>query len=329
MSRLNYGGQAVMEGVMMRGEREWAVAVREPGGEIVVHHDALPASYRNRVFKWPFVRGLISLWDALGLGMRALLWSGDVALGEEEETRLTGPLAWGTVAVSLALGTGLFFLLPMFLTTLVDRYIPTGLLSNLVEGTLRLGLFVGYLAVIGTAPDIARVFAYHGAEHKTINAYEAGVPLTPESVAAQSRVHTRCGTGFMLLVLVIFVVIATMMGRPPLLLRLASRLVLIPIVAGIAYEIIKLSARYYERSRLVRVAMAPGLALQQLTTREPTLDMVEVAIEALEYVLQAEGLAESKPATTAPMPELVTASMTGAGTLETSEGPRGNGSTGA
>ena len=329
MSRLNYGGQAVMEGVMMRGEREWAVAVRQPDGEIIVHHDALPASYRNRVLKWPFMRGLISLWDALGLGMRALIWSGDVALGEEEDVSFSGPLAWGTVAISLALGIGLFFLLPMFLTTLIDRYIPSGLLSNLVEGTLRLGLFIGYLALISMAPDIRRVFAYHGAEHKTINAYEAGVPLTPESVAAQSRVHTRCGTGFMLLVLVIFVVIATLMGRPPLAVRLASRLVLIPIVAGIAYEIIKLSARYYQRSALVRALMAPGLALQQLTTREPTLDMLEVAIRSLEYVLEAEGLLERQTADTMPMPELVTAAMSAAGALETTEEARGNGSAGS
>jgi uncharacterized protein YqhQ len=324
MSRLNYGGQAVMEGVMMRGEREWAVAVREPGGEIIVHHDALPASYRNRVLKLPFMRGLISLWDALGLGMRALLWSGDIALGEEEEVRFTGPLAWGTVAVSLALGIGLFFLLPMFLTTLIDRYIPSGLLSNLVEGTLRLGLFVGYLSVISLAPDIRRVFAYHGAEHKTINAYEAGVPLTPESVAAQSRVHIRCGTGFMLLVLVIFVIIATMMGRPPLLLRLASRIVLIPIVAGIAYEIIKLSARYYERSAVVRVMMAPGLALQQLTTREPTQDMLEVAIQALQYVLQAEGLAETETVDVLPGAELATAAVSTSQPVEGAERAHGN-----
>jgi uncharacterized protein YqhQ len=290
MSRLNYGGQAVMEGVMMRGGQEWAVAVRQPTGEIVVHAEALPAGYRSRILKWPFLRGLISLWDSLGLGMRALIWSGDVALGEDEEVRFTGPLAWGTVALSLALGVGLFFLLPMLLTSLIDRFIPSGLLSNLIEGGLRLGIFIAYIALIGLAPDIRRVFAYHGAEHKTINAYEAGSPLTPEAVAAHSRVHTRCGTGFMLLVLVIFVVIATMMGRPSLLLRLASRIVLIPIVAGIAYELIKLSARNYARSALVRAIMAPGLALQQLTTREPDGPMLEVAIRALQTVLRAEGL---------------------------------------
>jgi uncharacterized protein YqhQ len=298
MSRFNYGGQAVMEGVMMRGEREWAVAARDPKGEIVAHHETLPAAYRSPVLKLPLLRGLISLWDSLGLGMRALLWSSDLALGEEEEVRFTGPLAWGTVAVSLALGIGLFFLLPMFLTSLIDRYIPSGLLSNLIEGGMRLGIFVGYIALIGLWPEIGRVFAYHGAEHKTINAYEAGAPLTPASVAAHSRVHTRCGTGFMLLVLVIFVIIATLMGRPPLLLRLASRIVLIPIVAGISYEIIKFSARNYTRSALVRAVMAPGLALQQLTTREPEPAMLEVAIRSLQLVLRAEGLLEPEDAET-------------------------------
>ncbi len=290
MSRLNYGGQAVMEGVMMRGEREWAVAVRNPEGEIVSRHETLPAAYRSAWLKLPLLRGLISLWDSLGLGMQALLWSSDVALGEDEEIRFTGPLAWGTVALSLALGVGLFFLLPMFLTSLLDRHIASDLLSNLIEGGLRLGIFIGYVAIIGLAPDIRRVFRYHGAEHKTINAYEAGAPLTPDAVAAYSRVHTRCGTGFMLLVLVIFVLISTLVGRPPLPLRLASRIVLIPIVAGIAYELIKFSARHYEHSALVRAIMAPGLALQQLTTREPDRDMLEVAIHSLKLVLRAEGL---------------------------------------
>ncbi|NLT72789.1 MAG: DUF1385 domain-containing protein [Chloroflexi bacterium] len=292
MGSLNYGGQAVMEGVMMRGEREWAVSVRAPSGEILQEHQALPAGYRSRWLKLPFLRGLISLWDSLGLGMRALLWSSDVALGEEEEVRFAGPLAWGTVAVSVLFGVGLFFLLPMLLTSLVDDRIETAILSNLVEGAVRLAIFVLYLVLIGLMPDIRRVFAYHGAEHKTINAYESGASLTPDSVAAYSRVHTRCGTGFMLVVLILFVLISSFLGRPSLALRLASRVVLIPIVSGIAYEIIKFSARHYERSRLVRAIMAPGLALQQLTTREPSADMLEVAIASLKTVLASEGLLE-------------------------------------
>ncbi|NLD72638.1 MAG: DUF1385 domain-containing protein [Chloroflexi bacterium] len=300
----NYGGQAIMEGVMMRGEHDWAACVRAPSGEIVVQRQALPqAVYRSKILKWPFLRGLVMLWDSLGLGLRALLWSADVALDEEEEVHFTGPLAWGTVGVSLVLGIGLFMLLPMLLVSLIDRYIASALWSNLAEGALRLALFTGYLLAIGQMPDIRRVFAYHGAEHKTINAYEAGAPLEPESVARYSRAHVRCGTGFLLIVLLVFVVLATLMGRPPFLLRLLSRVVLIPVVAGISYELLKLSAKYYGRSAVVRALVAPGLLLQRLTTREPDLPMLEVAIAALNQVLESEGLAvAAEPVTVAPAP---------------------------
>ena len=295
MSEFNYGGQAVMEGVMMRGEQEMAVCVRHPSGEIVGHREPLPdVLYRSRVLKWPFLRGLTILWDSLGLGFRALMWSANVALSEEEDVNFSGPLAWTTIIVSLALGVGLFFLLPMFLVSMVDRYISSDLLSNLAEGGVRLALFVGYVWGISFMPDIKRVFAYHGAEHKTINAYEHGAPLEPGAVAKYSRTHTRCGTGFLLIVLVIFVLIATLMGRPPLAVRLLSRLVLIPVVAGISYEFIKLVAKYYDRSALVRALAAPGLALQHLTTREPDLDMLEVSIQSLKEVLHSEGLLEEE-----------------------------------
>ncbi|MFO7916768.1 MAG: DUF1385 domain-containing protein [Anaerolineae bacterium] len=295
MNQLNYGGQAVMEGVLMRGEREWAVCVRDPSGALVVHREALPkAIYRSRVLKWPFFRGLVVLWDSLGLGLKALTWSADIAVSEEEDIEFSGPLAWTTVAFSLALGVGLFFLLPMFLITLVDRQIGSPVLSNLSEGLVRLGIFTAYLGGIGFMPDIRRVFAYHGAEHKTINAYEHGAPLEPQAVDRYPRIHTRCGTSFLLIVLVVFVLISTVIGRPPLLLRLLSRIVLIPIVAGISYELVKLSARYYEKSPIVRAIFAPGLALQRLTTREPDLSMLEVSIRALKEVLHSEGLLEEK-----------------------------------
>jgi len=293
MARFNYGGQAVMEGVMMRGEREWAVCVRSPSGQLVMHQEPLKGPvYRSRVLRLPFLRGLTMLWDSLVLGIRALMWSADVALAEEEDApSFAGPVGWATVAASLALGVGLFFLLPMFLVSLLDRFITSDLLSNLAEGGVRLGIFVLYLWAVGQMPDIRRVFAYHGAEHKAVNAYEHGAPLVPEQVAKYPRAHTRCGTGFLLIVLVIFVIVSTLIGRPPILLRLASRIVLIPVVAGISYELIKLASRYYERSALVRWVMAPGLALQQLTTREPDAGMLEVSIAALEAVLQSEGLA--------------------------------------
>lgn len=290
MSSFNYGGQAVLEGVMMRGERDWAVAVRDPNGRIVVRREPLTAAvYRSRFLKLPFVRGLTSLWDSLGLGLSALVWSADVALEEEGES-LSGPLAWGTVALSLGLGIGLFVLLPAFLSGLVDQHVTSGLASNLLEGIIRLALLVGYMAAIGTMPDIRRVFAYHGAEHKTINAYEGGAELTPEAVGAYPRAHIRCGTGFLLGVVVIMVLLSTLLGRPPLLVRLVTRLLLIPVVAGIAYELLKLGARLYARNALVRAIAAPGLALQRLTTREPDAGMLEVAIIALKAVLASEGL---------------------------------------
>lgn len=293
MKRLNYGGQAVMEGVMMRGEREWAVCVRAPSGEIITHREALPAAlYRSRWARLPFLRGLVFLWDALGLGLRALMWSADVALGQEEEMRIQGPVGWATLAASLAFGIGLFFLLPAFLVGLLDRAISSAFWSNVAEGALRLAFFIGYLWAIGQMPDIRRVFAYHGAEHKTINAYEAGAPLEPQEVARFSRAHTRCGTGFLLWVILLFILIATLMGRPPILVRIAVRLAIIPFVAGLSYEVIRLAARYYGRSALLRWAMAPGLALQRLTTREPDAAMLEVSICALKQVLEAEGLLE-------------------------------------
>lgn len=293
MKRFDYGGQAVIEGVMMRGESACAVAVRTPEGQIRIHQEPLnPAIYRSNLLKLPVLRGLKMLWDSLGLGMKALLWSADVAMGDEQEgVRFSGPVAWGTVAISLAFGIGLFFLLPAFLTGLIDRAISSSLLSNLLEGLVRLVIVIGYLWLVGLMPDIRRVFGYHGAEHKTINAYEARAELEPASVARYSTAHTRCGTGFLLVVVVIFILLSTLFGRPPLLLRLLTRLILIPIVAGIAYEWIKFSAHHYQQSALIRALAAPGLALQKLTTRQPEPAMLEVAIAALKVVLESQAQA--------------------------------------
>jgi len=295
LAEFNYGGQAVIEGVMMRGSKSVAVAVRDPSDQIVVHTEPLNAMiYQGPISKIPFVRGLTSLWDALVLGIRALMYSADVALAEEEGVEFSGPIAWGTMALSLGLGVGLFFLLPMFLVSLADRYIASSAVSSLVEGVIRILLFVGYIAAIGLMPDIRRVFAYHGAEHKTINAYEDGAPLEPASVAKYSTAHTRCGTGFLLIVLVIYILVVAPMGRPPLLIRVVSRLVTIPIVAGIAYEVMKFGARHYDKP-LVRALVAPGLTLQRLTTREPEEPMLEVSIASLKAVLAAEHADEQSP----------------------------------
>jgi len=290
MSQVHYGGQAVIEGVMMRGVRHMAIAVRKPSGEIVVHSEPLPRGiYDSAVGRLPFVRGLTMLWDTLVLGTRSLMFSADVALADED-VQFGGPMMWGTLLLSLAIGVGLFVVAPLLLVSLVDRYITVPVLSNLVEGLIRLAFFLGYLVIIGRMPDIRRVFAYHGAEHKTINAYESGVPLTPEEVRSYTTAHTRCGTSFLLVVLILFVLLSSLLGRPPLLLRLLSRLVLVPVVSAVAYEFIKFSAGHQDNV-LVRALVAPGLWLQKLTTREPEDNMLEVAIAALRRTLVEDGVA--------------------------------------
>jgi uncharacterized protein YqhQ len=288
MAELNYGGQAVMEGVMMRGSKAMAVAVRQPDGEIVIHTEPLNVSiYAGKMSKIPFLRALTSLWDVLVLGIRTLMYSAEVALGPEEEIEFNGPLAWGTVAISFAIGIGIFFVGPLLLVGVIDRYIESSFVSNVVEGVIRMIIFVAYIWLIGLMPDIRRVFAYHGAEHKTINAYEAGVDLTPEQVARHTTAHYRCGTAFLLSVMVISILVFSLLGRPPMALRILSRIVLLPVVAGIAYEYIKFTNRYRDKA-VIRAIAAPNLALQRLTTREPDASMLEVSIAALKRVLEME-----------------------------------------
>lgn len=283
----DYGGQAVMEGVMMRGRRSMAVAVRHPSGRIVIHNEPLESPlYTSRWWRLPFLRGLVVLWDTLGLGMRSLIYSANVAL-EEEEVEFRGPAVWGLVLVSLAFAIAIFFLVPLLLVGLIDRFITSALVSNLIEGVLRLGLFLGYIWLIGLLPDIRRFFAYHGAEHKTINAYEAGAPLDPASVAGYATAHARCGTGFLLFVLVLSILVFALLGRPPFILRILSRLLLIPLIVSPVYEFIKFAA-HHQDNPLLRALVSPGLALQSLTTREPDEGMLEVAIAALESVLAAK-----------------------------------------
>ncbi|MGQ9493933.1 MAG: DUF1385 domain-containing protein [Anaerolineae bacterium] len=284
MKEFHYGGQAVIEGVMIRGASHMAVAVRKPSGEIVVHSEPLPPGlYSSPLSKLPFVRGLTMLWDTLVLGTRALMFSADVALAEEN-VRFGGPMMWGTLLLSLVFGVGLFVLLPMLLVGLIDRYITVPLLSNLAEGLVRVLFFLAYLLVIRRLPDIRRVFAYHGAEHKTVNAYEAGVPLTVQGIKPFPIAHIRCGTSFLVMVLVLFVLLSALLGRPPLLWRVLSRLALVPLVAALSYEFIKLTARYHDHA-LVRFLTAPGLWLQRLTTQEPDDGMLQVSIAALQRVL--------------------------------------------
>ncbi|MEE9617169.1 MAG: DUF1385 domain-containing protein [Anaerolineae bacterium] len=280
----NYGGQAVIEGVMMRGSRMLAVALRHPEGHIMVETEPLnEALYRGPISRIPFLRGLVTLWDTLGLGMKALMMSADVAMGEE--VSLSGPVGWGTALVGVGMGVGLFMVLPSFLVGLLA--IPLEWLSSLLEGIVRLFIVVGYMWAVGFMPDIRRVFAYHGAEHKTIHAYEAGAELTVDNVRPFSTAHTRCGTAFLLIVVVLTVLIFAPFSTPSLLWRVLSRITLLPVIAGVAYETLRLTARLADRPWM-RVIIAPNLALQRLTTREPDDEMLEVAIAALKAVLEGE-----------------------------------------
>ena len=288
MGEFNYGGQAVIEGVMMRGAKHMAVAVRSPTGEIIVHSEPLSVKiYGGPIGKLPFLRGMIMLWDTLVLGMRALLFSADIAL-EEEEVEFSGPIAWGSVAFSFIIGIGVFLLGPLFLVRLVDRYIASSLVSNILEGLIRLAFFLIYVYAIGFIPDIKRVFAYHGAEHATINAYENGAPLEPDAIKTYSTAHPRCGTGFTLLFAVIAILVFSLFGRPTLALRILSRLVLIPVIAGIAYELIKFGAAHHDNLLIRALVITPSVTLQRLTTQEPDESMVEVAITALQRLLDIE-----------------------------------------
>ncbi|MBN1642694.1 MAG: DUF1385 domain-containing protein [Anaerolineae bacterium] len=299
MSEMSYGGQAVMEGVMMRGAKAVVVAVRAPNGQIVSHSQPLnQAIYSSWIARVPFVRGITMLWDSLVLGTRSLMFSADIAIQDERgsadpaepaESVFSTPLAWGSMIVSLALALGLFFVLPALLTRVVDRYIASSLLSHFIEGLIRLAIVLGYIWAVGQLPDIRRVFAYHGAEHKAVHAYEHGEALTVAGVRRHTTSHERCGTSFILVVVVISMLVFALFGRPTLLWRIVLRIVLIPVIVGISYEWLKFAAKYRDRW-WVQVLLAPGLLMQRLTTREPDDDMIEVALVALRQMLEAEGL---------------------------------------
>ena len=283
---ISYGGQAVIEGVMMRGRNAFAVAMRAPDGNIVVHKEDLAAVYRSRIAKLPFLRGVILLWDALGLGMRALTLSANTQTGEDE--KLEGPALYLTLGISLSIGIGLFVLLPAGVGGLAEHFLGWGNLAhNLLEGLTRLGLLVGYIWGIGFMPDVKRLFGYHGAEHKTINAYEAGAELTPENVAKFPIEHPRCGTAFILTFVLLSVLVHSLLGEQTIFWRLTSRVLLIPVIAGIAVEYIRWTANHLN-SPLVRFLIKPNMALQSLTTRDPDTSMLEVAIESFKTMRQAE-----------------------------------------
>lgn len=283
--RTSIGGQALIEGVMMRGQKSLAIAMRAPTGEIVVHTEKLSGLYQSRVAKIPFLRGVILLWDALGLGMKSLIRAANLQTGEDE--KLEGPALYGTMALSLAMGIGLFFLAPYGVGKLGEWLGLNVWGAAVVEGIFRLLLVVAYIWGIGRMDDIRRVFQYHGAEHKTINAFEAGAELTPENVAKFSLEHPRCGTSFLLTLVLLTVIVFSFLHPLPLLWQIVARLLLIPILAGVAVEYIRWTANHLS-SPLVRTIIRPNLALQGLTTREPDLSMLEVAITSFNEMRLAE-----------------------------------------
>lgn len=288
----------------MRGRHFVACAVREPKGEIVVTSEPLSkVIYASHWAKIPFLRAVTILWDTLVLGTKMLLYSANIAVADDEHPASAGGspalpagVAFGTLAVSLAFGIGLFFVLPLFLVSLVDPYLTVSisngdtasLVSNILEGVIRLAIFLVYIWGISQLPDVRRVFQYHGAEHKTIAADEAGAPLTPESIQRFSKEHPRCGTGFLLVVVVVSIFVFALLGRPPIVLRILSRIVLVPVVAALSYELIKFSSAHKSNPLLNWLVVKPSLALQSLTTREPDDKMILVAVAALERVQAQE-----------------------------------------
>ena len=296
------GGQAVLEGVMMRGIRTWSVAVRAPtaaqleraareipAGEIAVQtFPFISALRRHRVLRLPLLRGVVALGGSLAIGLRALNISANAQIGGVEEGEGLSGATWiGALIVSFVFAVGLFFVVPVGLVSLVKSQLHSSTLFWLIEGVLRTAIFLGYLVLLSRLRDLRRVFEYHGAEHKTIACHEAGQELTPENAAAFSRLHPRCGTSFLLIVMIVAIFVFAPIGLPAWYWLLATRVLGVPLIAGISFEIIKFAARHRERTA-VRVLMAPGLALQRLTTREPDHAQLAVAIAALRSVLEVE-----------------------------------------
>jgi uncharacterized protein YqhQ len=297
------GGQAVLEGVMMRGVSTWAVAVRKPLpeqiqagglereevplGEIeVVSHPLTSVLKKHRVLRLPLIRGVVALGESLAIGFKALGISANAQLPEDEQ-EISGGVWAGTVVVAILLAVGLFFVIPVGLTSLIKDQLNSSFLFWLVEGVLRTGIFLGYLLLLSRLRDLRRVFEYHGAEHKTISCYEAGLDLTPANAQRFSRLHPRCGTSFLLVVMIVAIFVFAPIGLPAWYWLVLTRIIGVPLIAGISFELIKFAGKNRRRP-WVRAVMWPGLMLQKLTTREPDLDQLAVAIAAMNAVLEME-----------------------------------------
>ena len=283
------GGQAVLEGVMMRAPNSWSVVVRQPDGSIIARRDELPRlAERNRGARIPFVRGILVLGESLSLGFRALSWSATKAAGEEEKPLTTAQIGW-TMTLAMLFFAGVFILLPAFAAGFFAG--QSGVVFSIIEGLIRLALFVGYIWAIGRSEEIGRVFEYHGAEHMAIHAYEAGQPLSVESVRRYPPEHPRCGTSFLLIVVIASIVLFSLLGRPNAVFLVVSRLLGIPVIAGLAYELLRWSGTR-SSGWLQRALAAPGILLQKLTTRVPDEDQIEVAVSSLVVALDEEAVQE-------------------------------------
>jgi uncharacterized protein YqhQ len=280
------GGQAVLEGVMMRGVTNWAVAVQPPEGDVTVQRFALTSAVRrHRVLRLPIVRGVVALAESLRIGFKALGIAANAQAGEDEE--ISGGVWAGTLVAAMALAIGLFFVVPVALTSLIKDRLDSATLFWVVEGGVRTAIFLGYLWLLSRQKDLRRVFEFHGAEHKVIACYEAGEPLEPARAARFSRLHPRCGTSFLLLVMIVAIFVFAPLGLPAWYLLLATRILGVPLIAGLSFELIKLAGRHRNRGWM-RGLMWPGMQLQKLTTREPDAAQLGVAIAALEAVLAVE-----------------------------------------
>lgn len=291
VKNFHYGGQAVIEGVMIRGRKVMVTAVRRPGGGLAMDIQPLASIYTGWMRKAPLIRGIIALIEAMMLGIKSLLYSASVSL-EEEKEEISGRMVWVMIVTALTLAIVLFLITPLFLTSLINPYINSSLVFHLIEGFIRLVIFIAYLKLVALMPDIRRTFAYHGAEHKAVNAYEDGVPMEVEAVKKYATAHVRCGTSFLFAVLIIAIVVFALVGRPSLWLMVLSRILLLPVIAALGYEVIYFGANHIKNTA-VRVIMAPGLLLQRLTAKEPDDSQIEIALSALKKVMEIEQLEEA------------------------------------
>lgn len=293
--KFNYGGQAVIEGVMIRGRKSLVTAIRRPGGDIVTNVKDLPPLTTGRLRRMPLIRGVVVLVEAMVLGIQSLLFSANVAM-EEEQEEISSKALWIMVAVGVVLMVALFVFVPLFLTDLVEKYLfsKDSPAFFVIEGVIRLAIFIAYLKVISLMRDIKRVFTYHGAEHKTVNAFEAGVPMEVNAIRVFSTAHVRCGTSFLFLVLLIAIVVFAIVGHQATWLMIVYRIALIPVIMALGYEVIYFGARH-TKNWLVKIILAPGLFLQALTTGEPDDKQLEVAIAAMNKAVEIDSVEETTP----------------------------------